>query len=83
MQKIAITIIFLLIFSGSYAVNKKEILSPDGKIKLIVEAKEHLTYSVSYENRIIVLPSIINLTLENGMAISGNTDFKKISFTFQ
>ena len=77
MQKTAVTIIFLLFFSFGYAVDKKEIFSPDGKIKVIVEAKEHLTYSVSYENRIILLPSIIDLTLENGMAISGKTDFKK------
>src|SRR5688572_5916958 len=77
MQKTAVTIIFLLIFSFGYAVDKKEIFSPDGKVKVIVEAKEHLTYSVSYENRIILLPSIIDLTLENGMAISGKADFKK------
>jgi len=77
MQKILASIIFLLTFGFTHAVNKKEILSPDGKIKLIVEAKEHLSYSVTYENRIILLPSVIDLTLENGTAISGNIEFKK------
>jgi len=82
MQKLLTAFTFLLINTLCYAVNKKEILSPDGKIKLIVEAREQLTYSISYDNRIILLPSIINLTLENGTAVSQNLDFKKTTTRF-
>lgn len=82
MQNLLITIAFLFINSLSYAANKKEILSPDGKIKLIVEGKEHLTYSITYENRVIMLPSIVNLTLEDGMSVSKNLDFKKTTTRF-
>ena len=57
-------------------------LSPDGKIKLVVEGKEHLTYAVSYSNRVILLPSIINLTLDNGMTVSQSIDFKKTTTRF-
>src|SRR4029078_11929489 len=82
MQKLLAAITFLLAQILSYAVNKQEILSPDGKIKLIVESKENLTYSISYQNRVILLPSIINLTLENGVAISQSADFKKTTTRF-
>ncbi len=82
MQKLLITLTFLLITILSYAVNKKEILSPDGKIKVTVEGKEQLTYSISYENRLIMLPSIIDLTLENGTAISQRLKFKKTTARF-
>ena len=54
MQKNLLAVIFLLVFSFGYAADKKEILSPNGKIKVVAEAKEKLYYSVYYENKIIL-----------------------------
>lgn len=61
----------------SYAADKKEILSPDGKIKVIIEAKEKVYYSVYYENNPVVLPSAINLLLHDGTELSGKLAFGK------
>jgi alpha-glucosidase len=77
MQKSLLAIISLLVFSTGYAADKKEIFSPGGKIKIIVEAKEKLYYSIYYENKIILLPSAINLQLNDGSDLSGKIVFKK------
>jgi alpha-glucosidase len=70
-------IILLLVFYSVDAADRKEISSPDGKIKVTVEAKEKLFYSISYENKMVLLPSVINMILENGTEFSGKISFKK------
>lgn len=70
-------IILLLVFYSVDAADRKEISSPDGKIKVTVEAKEKLFYSISYENKMVLLPSVINMILENGTELSGKISFKK------
>jgi alpha-glucosidase len=79
MKKICLAILILSFFNTSYAVDKKIITSPDGKIKVTIEANGNIFYSVTYENKTVLLPSIINLTLENGIDISGKIDLKKTS----
>ncbi|MEI9809003.1 MAG: glycoside hydrolase family 97 protein [Bacteroidota bacterium] len=70
---------FFALFISIYcfAADKKEILSPDKKIKVTIEAKEKLYYSVSYDGKPILLPSVINMTLANGPDISGKISLKK------
>ncbi|HKZ67170.1 MAG TPA: glycoside hydrolase family 97 protein, partial [Chitinophagaceae bacterium] len=55
----------------------KEISSPDGKIKVTIEAKEKLYYSINYGNKPLLLPSVINMLLDNGADLSGKIVFKK------
>ncbi len=69
--------IAVFVFINSRAADKKEILSPDGKIKVTIQANENLSYSVSYDNTPILNPSVINLVLNNGQNISGKIDLKK------
>jgi alpha-glucosidase len=73
----AIVVIFFFLFAQ--AADKKEIFSPDKKIQVIVEAKDKLYYSIIYDNKPILLPSVINLVLENGNNLSGKISFKKIT----
>ena len=77
MKRNLLAIIFLFAFYVCNAANKKEVSSPDGKIKVTIEAKEKLFYSVSYENKIVLLPSAISMILENGIDLSGKISFKK------
>ncbi len=77
MKNCCLAIFSLFAFTYCHSIDRKEIKSPDGKIKVIVEAKENLFYSVSYENKSLLLPSLINLLLENGIDISGKIDLKK------
>jgi alpha-glucosidase len=79
MKKNLLAFFFLFIFFVCGATDKKEITSPDGKIKLKVEANDSLSYSLSYENRVLLLPSAISMILENGTDLSGKIVFKKTS----
>ncbi|MGZ8557892.1 MAG: glycoside hydrolase family 97 protein [Chitinophagaceae bacterium] len=82
MKKLFLAIFLLFVFSFVNAADKKEISSPDGKIKVTVEATDKLFYSVIYEDKIILLPSVINLMLDDGTDISGNIDFKKTTIRY-
>ncbi len=70
-------ILIILASLNSLAADKKEIFSPDKKIKLTIEATDKLYYSVSYENKPLLLPSAINMILENGTSISGKISLNK------
>ena len=82
MKNIFLAILSLSLFSFGHITGIKEITSPDGKIKVTIEAKENLFYSVSYENKALLLPSIINLQFESGVDISGKIDLKKTTTRF-
>ncbi len=77
MKNTCFAILSLFVFNYGYGADKKEISSPDGKIRVIVETKENIFYSVTYENKILLLPSAINLVLDNGITITGRIDPKK------
>lgn len=82
MKRNLLFIVSLLVFYFGSAADRNEISSPDGKIKVTVEAKEKLFYSISYENKIVLLPSVINMLLENGTELSGKISFKKTTARF-
>jgi alpha-glucosidase len=77
MKNCYLAILLLFVFTYCHSIDRKEITSPDGKIKVIIIAKENLFYSINYENKPLLLPSVINLLLENGIDISGKIDLKK------
>ncbi|HKO81774.1 MAG TPA: glycoside hydrolase family 97 N-terminal domain-containing protein, partial [Chitinophagaceae bacterium] len=77
MQKGLLAVIFLLVFHFGHTADKKEISSPNGKIKVVAETKEKLYYSIFYENKILLLPSAINMILTDGTELSGKIVFKK------
>jgi len=45
--------------------------SPDGKIRISVDTKASLTYTVTVDNKIAVQPSVIDIELTNGIKLSG------------
>lgn len=77
MQKSLFAALLIFVYLYGYTAGKKEISSPDGKIKLVAEAKDKLYYSVYYENKVLLAPSVINMTLADGTDIAGKIDFKK------
>lgn len=83
MNKNCVAIFLLLLFDFCYGADKREINSPNGKIKLTVEAKEKLFYSIRFNNEIIVLSSEINLQLQDGTDLSGNLSVKKSKHPIQ
>lgn len=77
MKKNCVAIAALFVFACTQAAGTREILSPDGKIKVTLRATTHLFYAVSYQGQPLLLPSLINLTLQNGVDISGKINLKK------
>jgi Glycosyl-hydrolase 97 N-terminal len=79
MQKSLFSILFMLAVDHAFAADKKEVSSPDGKINVLVEAKEQVYYSIYYENKALLLPSVINMVLANGIELSGKLVFDKVT----
>ncbi len=61
------------------AAGKKEISSPDGKIRVVVEATDKVFYSVYCNGNLLLAPSVLNMTLANGTTLTGKLTFRKTS----
>ncbi|MEP7143890.1 MAG: glycoside hydrolase family 97 protein [Ferruginibacter sp.] len=55
------------------------ISSPDGKIKIEIKTANKISYAIYYDNKPIVLPSLINIKLGNNTSIWDNTRIQKIT----
>jgi len=76
-------IIILLFFNFAIAGDSLVISSPDKKINVTVNYKSTLSYSISYQGNIILKPSYIDLTLNNGKSLSNDlTVIKKVIEVF-
>ena len=80
-MKILSALAFLFLFSiTASAGDSLSVSSPDKKIKIIVKADNKLTYSIMYEDHVILQPSYIDLTFNNGKSISDDLRIVKKSF---
>ncbi|HTD94456.1 MAG TPA: glycoside hydrolase family 97 N-terminal domain-containing protein, partial [Chitinophagaceae bacterium] len=79
MKKPCLVLLFLLFLFIAQANDRKEIYSPDRKIRLTVETTTGLSYSITYLDKPLLLPSRIDLRLANGISLSGNLSFKNVS----
>lgn len=57
----------------------KNVSSPDQHIKVAVEIKNNISYSVYYDNKMIVSPSVIDLVLNDSKSLTQNAVLKKVS----
>jgi alpha-glucosidase len=57
---------FWVILASAQKPGQFEIQSPDGKLKLTVEAAARISWSVNFQNTAIITPSSISMTLDNG-----------------
>ncbi|MEP6596545.1 MAG: glycoside hydrolase family 97 catalytic domain-containing protein, partial [Ginsengibacter sp.] len=80
MKSYLLTISFVFIFycSGS-AKDTLHVCSPSGKICVKVWMSKELNYYISYDNKIILEPSLIDLVLENNRSLSLNNPIKSSS----
>lgn len=70
MRKLLLLTFLLLSLTFARAQATREISSPDGTIKLIVQAGDRLRYSVYFKNQLIVSPSEIDMALSDGKKLS-------------
>ena len=75
MRKIAL--LFALLAGFTAAAKDYTLLSPDGRLQVTVQAGNTLTYSVSYNGQLLISPSEIGLTLEDGTPYGPGTRFSK------
>ena len=54
------------------------ILSPDGAIQLKVEAGKKLQWSVSHQSQVVIAPSSISLTLQNGEVLGADPKIRTL-----
>ncbi len=72
-----IFIIFILSFKNLFASDSSIIYSPDKKISVNVHYQNKIEYSVSCDNNIILLPSLIDLVFKNGQSLSKDAQLQK------
>ena len=70
-------LIVLTVNSTVFAQKDYTLNSPDGKVKLTVSIHNGIQYSVTHENDIMVAPSTISMTLEDGKSFGKNPHLKK------
>lgn len=77
MRGVCLFMALFFITSSPFGQSQKQVLSPDGKIKVTVSATNNLYYSVSFNDREIISPSLINMTLGSGADLSGKISLAK------
>jgi len=81
-MKILISCLLLFQFSNHlFAADSLTISSPDKNIVVTVHYQSELSYSIKYRNRVVLLPSYIDLKLTNGQDLSG--DFRVLRKSFR
>ncbi len=71
--KILLTIQISLITSLTFAQSKTvHVKSPNGKIDMMLQAGEKISWSVKHENTEVIAPSTVSLTLDNGTVLGNN-----------
>jgi alpha-glucosidase len=71
-------ILLLFVYYSSPAQIQRQIKSPDGNLKIIVTIGKELLYSVYFNNRPLLIQSVIDLELQNRIQLSNNLSVRKI-----
>ena len=73
---IGITILFILCYIDAHSIDTLKISSPSGKILVKIWIGKQLSYAISYDNKIIMQPSHIDLQLNHKLSLSANNKIK-------
>jgi alpha-glucosidase len=79
MRKLIALLFFLPVCVPVLAADIISVSSPDKKIKVSVDLSKQVSYSVSYGGSVVLLPSYIDLTLDNGKSLSDGRKGAKTS----
>ena len=78
-MKFLLSLFVLFTYVSVTAATSKDISSPSGMIKLSVSIGSIFTYSVSYNNNLLIAPSAIDMILKGGRKLSDKLTESKIS----
>ena len=76
MRIILITFLLALTIS-SWGQKKYQLRSPDGKLIAAISLNERISYAITHQRDTILKPSILNMTLENGMTWGKGSNLKR------
>src|ERR1700745_3658830 len=79
MKNLTAFFFFLSVFKCLFAADSLTVSSPDKKIDVTVYYKDKLSYSVKFLGKTILLPSVIDLQLQNGIRLSDDLHATKRS----
>jgi alpha-glucosidase len=79
MKNLAAVLFFPFVCQYLRAADSLTVSSPDKKIDVTVHYKDKLSYSIRYLGEQILLPSFIDVKLQNGKRLSGNLHVSKRS----
>ena len=73
-KSLPVFVMLLLIITNAFSQKNKPLLvaSPDGKVKVTVEAAQRITWSVKHESTVVIAPSAVFLTLGTGEVLGEN-----------
>lgn len=72
MKNIIFTMIIILFSVSSFSAKEFVVNSPDKKLQVKIDVKNYITYSISKEEKQIVAPSKISLTISDNMVLGKN-----------
>ena len=70
MKTLKLLVVMCLMSLTSFAA-EYEVCSPNGKVKVVLSANETLSWSVSYDGKVVLQPSKIDIQLQQGKKIFG------------
>jgi alpha-glucosidase len=72
-------LLLFLLLAIDVSASAQTLYSPDKKIKLTLSITDKVTYAVSYENKEIVSPSLIDMILGNGIQLAKAAGMRKVA----
>lgn len=66
-KKISLTLFFFVLTIGLWGQKKYELKSPNGKLKVAVSLNNKISYSIFHDGDLMLSPSTISMTLNNGV----------------
>ncbi len=79
MKNLVAVLFFTFVCQHLHAADSVTVSSPDKKIGVTVHYKDKLSYSIKYLGKQILLPSFIDLQLQNGKRLSDDLHVRKTS----
>jgi alpha-glucosidase len=77
MKVVTLLAIFFQVYTNLFAADSVLVSSPNKRITLVVDYKNKITYSINYDNEIILRPSLIDLVFEDDQQLSKNLRLHK------
>lgn len=70
-------LLLLLVLTGVNVVAAQMLQSPDGRIRVTISTDSVLRYSITYDNKLMLDPSTVDMLLQDGRRLSSNLKSKK------